>query len=132
MLVFGSPVYFGLETAFMRAFEERLWFQYQLYSKVKPRLSPRKKAAALVFTMNVSEEQSATDGKQVIFEKAKFFMELEFAPCEVLLSCDTLQFDDYSKYDTDMFDVNAKRERHATVFPQELENAFHLGECLVT
>jgi hypothetical protein len=48
----------------------------------------------------------------------------------VLLSCDTLQFDDYSKYETDIFDDIAKRKRHSEVFPQELEKAFALGKRL--
>lgn len=132
VLVLGSPFYIGTETAFMRAFEERLWFQYLLYSNVKPPLSPRKKATALVYTMNVREDELATYGKNVIIDRAKWLMEKQFAPCEILLSCDTLQFEDYSKYNTDMWDEKAKRERHKTVFPQELEKAFALGERLVS
>lgn len=132
VLVLGSPFYICTETAFMRAFQERLWFQYLLYSTVKPPLSPRKKATALIYTMNVREDQIAEYGQNVIIDKAKELMERQFAPCEVLLSCDTLQFDDYSKYDTDMWDEAAKRERHETVFPQDLEKAFVLGQRLVS
>ena len=54
-------------------------------------------------------------------------MERLFAPCEVFLACDTLQFDDYSKYDPDMWDVPAKQKRHMESFPQELEKAYALG-----
>lgn len=132
VLVLGSPFYFSTETAFMRAFQERLWFQYFLYSTVKPPLSPRKKATAFIYTMNISEDKIALYGKNVIIDRAKYIMEKLFAPCEILLSCDTLQFDDYAKYDTDMFDANAKRERNANVFPQELQKAFALGERLVS
>lgn len=132
VLVLATPFYFSTETAFMRAFIERLWFQYFLYSNVKPPRSPRKKATALIYTMNITEDKIPAYGKNVIIDKAKFFMEKLFAPCEILLSCDTLQFEDYSKYDTDMFDAKAKRERHETVFPQELKKAFDLGERLVS
>lgn len=132
VLVLGTPFYIGTESAFMRAFQERLWFQYLLYSNVKPPLSPRKKATALIYTMNVREEEIPTYGKNVIIDRAKWLMEKQFAPCEVLLSCDTLQFDDYSKYDTDVWDEKAKRERHTTVFQQELKKAFALGERLVS
>lgn len=132
VLVLGSPFYICTETAFMRAFQERLWFQYMLYSNVKPPLSPRKKATALIYTMNVREDEVELYGKNVIIDKAKWLMERQFGPCEVLLSCDTLQFDDYSKYETDMWDESAKRERHETVFPQDLKNAFALGERLVS
>jgi hypothetical protein len=82
--------------------------------------------------MNVREDEIKAYGKNVIIDRAKWLMEQQFAPCEVLLSCDTLQFDDYSKYDTDMWDVSAKQKRHAEVFPLELKKAFALGERLVS
>ncbi len=131
VLVLGSPFYFCMETAYMRAFMERLWFQYLLYSKVKPPLSPRKKAAALVYTMNVAEERMKAYGKTTVVGIAKGVMERLFAPCEVFLCCDTMQFKDYSKYDTDMWDASAKIKRHQDVFPQDLERAFDLGRRLV-
>ena len=59
-------------------------------------------------------------------------MERQFAPCEVFLSCDTLQFDDYSQYDTDMWDEAAKRRRHETVFQDELRRAREMGRRLVS
>lgn len=131
VLVLGSPFYICAESAFMRAFEELLWFQYLLYSNEKPPLSPRKKATALIYTMNVRQEEMEAYGKDHIVATAKRLMEHQFAPCEVLLCCDTLQFDDYSKYDTDMWDEEAKRRRHNTVFQQELRDAFTLGQRLV-
>ncbi|MBQ9405330.1 MAG: flavodoxin family protein [Desulfovibrio sp.] len=132
VLVLGTPFYICAESAFMRAFEERLWFQYLLYSNVKPPLSPRKKATALVYTMNVKQEEMAVYGKDHIVATAKRLMERQFGPCEVLLSCDTLQFEDYSQYDTDMWDEQAKRQRHNTVFQQELKDARALGQRLVS
>lgn len=131
VLVLGTPFYFMTETSFMRAFQERLFFQYYLYSNIKPPLSPRKKAVALLYTMNVREEEMEEYGKTRIVNTAKSIMEALFAPCEVLLSCDTLQFDDYSKYDHDRFDVATKLKRHAEIFPKELEKAFALGARLV-
>ena len=130
VVVLGTPFYFSAETGFMRNFLERFWFQYYLYSNRKPPLSPKKKAVALVYTMNVSEEFMAEYGKTAVVERAKGIMENLFGPCEVLLSCDTLQFDDYSRYETDIFDEAAKRKRHAEVFPRELEKAFALGKRL--
>ncbi len=132
ILVLGTPFYICAESAFMRAFEERLWFQYLRYSSVKPPMSPRKKATALVYTMNVKREEMEAYGKDHVVATAKRLMENQFGPCEVLLSCDTLQFDDYSKYDTDMWDEQAKRRRHETVFQQELADAFALGRRLAS
>lgn len=130
-LVLGSPFYFSMETAYMRAFMERLWFQYYLYSKVKGPLSPRKKAVALVYTMNVKEEDMPAYGKDQVIGRSKGVMERLFAPCEVFLCTDTKQFKDYSKYETDMFDAAAKLKRHEEVFPRDLERAFELGARLV-
>ncbi len=130
VLVLGSPFYFSMETAHMRAFMERLWFQYYLYSAVKPPLSPRKKATALVYTMNVPEEKMADYGKTTVLGIAKGVMERLFGSCEVFLCCDTMQFKDYAKYDTDVWDAAAKIKRHEEVFPQDLERAFALGAKL--
>ncbi len=131
VLVLGSPFYFSTEPALMRAFIERLWFQYYLYSLKKPPLSPRKKATALVYTMNVREEDIQTYGKDKAINTAKGVMERLFAPCEVFLCCDTKQFKDYSPYETDIWDVPAKLKRHEEVFPKELEAAYALGARLV-
>ncbi|HBT78047.1 MAG TPA: flavodoxin [Planctomycetaceae bacterium] len=130
VLVLGTPFYFMQESSFLLAFQERLWFQYYLYTEKKPPLSPRKKATALVYTMNVKQEDIATYGKDRVVATAKGIMEKLFAPCEVLLSCDTKQFDDYSKYEVDYFDVPEKLRRHEEVFPLELQQAFELGAKL--
>jgi multimeric flavodoxin WrbA len=131
VLVLGSPFYFSMETALMRACMERLWFQYYLYTNKKPPLSPGKKAAALVYTMNVREEDMEAYGKNAVVARSKGLMERLFAPCEVFLCCDTRQVNDYSKYEVDVFDVPGKLKRHEEVFPKELERAFALGARLV-
>ena len=131
VLVLGSPFYFSMETALMRACMERLWFQYHLYTNRKAPLSPRKKAVALVYTMNVREEDMEAFGKPPVIARSKGLMERFFAPCEVFLCCDTKQVNDYSRYEFDMFDVPAKLKRHEEIFPNELERAFTLGARLV-
>ena len=131
-LVLGTPVYFHAETGLMRNFLERLWFQYHVYSNKKGPLSPRKKATALVYTMNVSETDIPARGYDRTIETAKSLMERFFAPCEVFLCTDTRQFKDYAKYETDYFNAEAKLKRHAEVFPKELERAFAMGRRLVS
>jgi hypothetical protein len=81
--------------------------------------------------MNVPEEAIPLYGKDKAISVAKGVMERLFAPCEVFLCCDTRQFDDYSKYETDIWDVPAKLKRHKEVFPGELTRAFELGARLV-
>ena len=131
-LVLGSPFYFGTETSLMRACMERLFFQYYLYLAKKPPLSPRKKATALVYTMNVREEDIPAYGKDKVIAIAKRVMEHLFAPCEVFLCTDTKQFKDYSRYEVDVFNVEAKLKRHEEVFPKDLEHAFALGVRMTT
>ena len=80
VLVFGSPFYFSTETALMRSFMERLWFQYFLYTLKKPPLSPRKKATALLYTMNVQEKDMEAYGKTTLVAGSKGTMERLFAP----------------------------------------------------
>jgi multimeric flavodoxin WrbA len=130
-IVLGSPFYFSIESSFMRACMERLWFQYYLYSTKKAPLSPRKKAVALVYTMNIKEADIPAFGKDKVIGVAKRVMESLFAPCEVFLCTDTKQFDDYSLYDTDYFDVPGKLKRHEEVFPQDLQRAFDMGVRMV-
>lgn len=131
VIVLGSPFYFSIESALMRACMERLWFQYYLYTAKKEPLAPRKKAVALVYTMNVKEEDIPAYGKDKVISVAKGVMERLFAPCEVLLCTDTKQFDDYSRYEVDYFDVPEKLKRHEEVFPKDLARAYELGKALV-
>jgi len=132
VLVLGSPFYFSAETSLMRAFQERLWFQYYLYSNLKPPLSPRKKAAALLYTMNVKEEDMDKYPKAGVIQIATGVMERLFGPCEVFLCTDTKQVPDYSKYEMDLWDAEAKDQRHREVFPRDLERAFEMGARLAS
>lgn len=132
VLVLGTPVYFNAETGMMRSFMERLWFQYHRYTHAKPPLSPRKKACALVYTMNIREEDTAAYGTDRCFTTARTIMERFFGPCELFLGTDTKQMDDYSKYEMDYFDPAEKDRRHEEVFPLELRRASALGASLVS
>ena len=132
VVVLGSPVYFFCETGMMRSFIERFLFQYFLYTTKKPPLSPRKKATALVYTMNVREEDLAKRGMDHPINATKGFMERIFPGTELFLCGDTKQVDDYSKYEMDYFDPAAKCKRHEEHFPQELKRAFEFGAKLVS
>ena len=106
VIVLGSPFYFSEESSLLRACEERLWFQYSRYDTENVTLSPAKKACALVYTMNIPEEampQYLLKGAVSSFNRA--VMERIFScPCELFFCCDTLQFEDYAKYDNRIFD----------------------------
>jgi multimeric flavodoxin WrbA len=126
-LIIGTPVYYGAESASTRALLERLCFPYNKYSKDRKSLFPRRISTALIYTMNVGQELLGTLGYDRHFSITKMALERHFGTCELLLCTDTLQFDDYSRYESEMFDREAKIKRHAEVFPEDCRRAFDLG-----
>lgn len=132
VLALGSPLYFGTETAYMRAFMERLCFPSLLYKKENRILSKSKKGTAFIYTMNVPQALAEKMGYDKTIHAAKDRMISLYGSCEVLLACDTKQFDDYSGYESDLFNVKEKLRRHEEEFPLELQLAFELGQNLVS
>lgn len=126
-LIIGTPVYYGAESASTRALLERLCFPYNRYSKTGISLFPKRISTALIYTMNVNEERLATLGYDRHFGITKGILEKHFGTCELLLSTNTMQFSDYSKYESEMFDRDAKIRRHAEIFPKDCRRAFELG-----
>ena len=126
-LILGTPVYYGAESASMRAFMERLLFPYLKYSRDYSTLFPKRINTAIIYTMNVPEEMLAQMGFDRHFDIMARVLGTHFGACELLLSKDTLQYDDYDKYESAMFDKEAKAKRHAEVFPQDCKRAFQLG-----
>ena len=126
-LIIGTPVYWHAESAATRAFLERLCFPYYKYSKNGESLFPRHIQTALIYTMNVSEDIVKTSGYDRHFALTRMSLEMIFGKCELLLSTDTLQYDDYDKYESEAFDVEAKFRRRAEIFPEECKHAFELG-----
>ena len=49
---------------------------------------------------------------------------------DALYSYDTRQFDDFSKYNCDLFDEKHKEEVQQTQFPIDMQKAFDLGKTL--
>jgi multimeric flavodoxin WrbA len=126
-LIIGTPVYYGSESAATRAFLERLCFPYLKYAKNMQSLFPRRINTAMIYTMNVPEEMLQPIGYDWLFNKTKMMLERHFGPCDVLLSTNTLQYSDYDKYESEIFDKEAKVKRHAEVFPEDCKRAFELG-----
>ena len=127
VLIIGTPVYYGAESAPTRALIERLCFPYNKYSKSGQSLFPRRIQTALIYTMNVSQERLAALGYDHHFSLTRSVLDRHFGPCEMLLATDTLQFSDYSRYESERFDIDSKIKRHAEVFPQDCKRAFALG-----
>ncbi len=130
VLILGSPVYWHTETGEMRSFMERLLFPYMTYTPGYASIAPREIRCALVYTMNVSEEDLPSYPQNTMMAASKSTMARIFGSCEVLLCTDTYQFDDYSKYVSSVWDVEAKTRRYKEVFPQDCARAYELGAKL--
>lgn len=126
-IIFASPVYIGTETAQMRAFLERFLFPYIAYSEKTPSLYPKQIPVGFIYTMNVSPEQAAMIGFDKHFSVMDFALSRVFGGSEIMLCTDTCQFDDYSKFVSDMFDPAAKARRREEIFPQDCQEAFEMG-----
>jgi multimeric flavodoxin WrbA len=129
-LVLGSPVYFQAETGEMRSFMERLLFPYVTYTPERRVLFPRKIPTAFLYTMNIAGKDMPVYGMDTRVAAARSYLELVFGACELLLCTDTLQFKDYSKYESSRWDPEAKAKRREEVFPLDCQKAYELGERL--
>ena len=54
-----------------------------------------------------------------------------FGSCESVFVTDTLQFDDYSKYVSTLFDAEEKKKHREAQFPEDCKKAYELGARLV-
>lgn len=119
VILLGTPIYFGDVSAQMRALLERLWFPSLNYDKERTVNYPRDTVCGLVFTMNV-DKPALYDG---LYQQLSGNMERLVGPTQVLTVGDTLQFADYSKYISSMFDAEHKRRQHEEGFPADQQRA---------
>ena len=72
------------------------------------------------------------DGYQTLLKNYQQTLSRFVGPTEIFVSGETLQLKDYSKMDWEwsIFDPEAKRIRHETIFPQECQKAYELGAAL--
>ena len=128
-LIIGSPNYLGELTASFRALYERLVFQNLTYNRETPCCNPRPIPVLLIMTSNAPDTMYAN-----LMQGYQQTLSRFVGPTELLVSGDTLQLKDYSKTDWawTMFDPEAKKLRHETVFPQECRKAYDMGSALVS
>ncbi len=124
-LIIGSPNYLGELSASFRALYERLIFENLTYNMENPCCNERPIPVLLVMTSNAPEGMYAP-----LLNTYQQTLSRFVGPTQVFVSGDTLQLKDYSKTDWpwSMFDPAAKQQRRDTVFPQECQKAFELGE----
>lgn len=130
-LIIGAPIYLGDLTAGFRALYERLMFPFVTYCTEAPNCNPKQRPTLLIADSGCPEERYAAVGYDRMLEGYRRFFEHNLGPASVLVSSDTLQVSDYSKYHWTMFDPAAKQQRHDEVFPEDLKKAFAAGAALL-
>lgn len=135
-VIIGSPVYFSYPTGEFRSFLERFLFPIHTYLVDKETgnlksLRPKTIPVGVIFTMNCPKEMMERYNYPTILEDNVKCFNHVLGYSEVLYSCDTYQFIDYSKYDIDLFDEKEKAKVRDEQFPKDLENAYNLGKRLI-
>jgi len=126
-LIIGSPNYLGELTASFRALYERLIFQNLTYNMETPSCNEREIPVLLIMTSNAQDTAYMN-----LLNNYKGTLDRFIGPTKVFVSGNTLQLKDYSKNDWEwsMFNPEAKKQRHETVFPKEMQEAYQLGKEL--
>ena len=131
-LILGSPNYLGDVSAGFRSLYERLIFQSLTY-KNEPRSYNNKKIPVLmIMTSNADEAYYSQIGYDTMLKGYQQTLSTFIGNTKLLIAGNTKQVRDYSRFDWSMFDTKAKDERHKTIFPNELKEAYDTGMRMVT
>ena len=130
-LIIGSPNYLGDVTAGFRALYERLIFQSLPYKTEVRSYNQRRIPVLMIMTSNASEDFYAQIGYDEMLKRYQSTLGTFVGPTKILISSDTLQVKDYSRYNWAMFDPEHKKARRETVFPEDKKKAFDLGAEMV-
>ena len=135
VIVMGTPIYFSYPTGILREFVERLVFPVMTYSNDENgnriRTIDKKFYTATIWTMNCPEDLAPKLNYPLIIETHSKAIGMVMGYTEDLCVYNTLQFTDYSRYEANMFDGDAKARHQAEHFPKDLQAAYDLGKRLV-
>lgn len=131
-LLLGSPVYFGNLNGEMLSFLERLFFSNLSYDTDHRSVFQGRLSSGFIYTMNVPKDIMVKNNYETVFQHYQELLQRFGGTSEILISNDTYQFDDYSKYEASMFDEQHKAQVKAEQFPVDLQSAFDLGVRLAT
>lgn len=134
-VIMGSPVYDFYPTGMFRNLAERMLFAggtYMLDENGHPMMNLKRNIpVGLIFTMNATTEQMKQYSMDSVLNANELGFKMVYGYAETLYVCDTYQFNDYSKYNCNMFDESHKAEVRDNQFPKDLAKAYDLGKRLV-
>ena len=131
-VIFGSPIYFMNLSAGMIACLERLFFASYLYSDDVPTVFPKKLPNAFIYTMNMTRAHWAQFNMQerLSFTEGAAERFLGVTP-KILHAYNTVQFKDYSRYESSIFDAEEKFAYREAHFAEDCAAAYNIGRELV-
>lgn len=123
-LLIGTPIYWGEPTSQYRALLERLLYVASSFKGAK--LFNGSIQVGIFYTMNAPEAYYTGSFRQRLEEQEAFF---KILGGEVVsyAACDTLQVEDYEKYDFDWFNPEKKHASRRERFPKDLKEAYRIG-----
>ncbi len=132
-VVFGAPIYFMNLSAGMLAFLERLYFSNYIYSAEIPTVFPKQLPSAFFYTMNMTEAHFDQFGMAARLGAYEMFTKniLQVAP-KILCAFNTVQFKDYSKYESSIFNPEEKFAYRAENFDKLCAEAYTIGRELIS
>ncbi len=122
----GSPIYLGNVSGMMYCLIERLVFSLLSYDDYSKKLFRRSVDSCFFFTMNASKEYADSAYRGVMENYANVMKRLG-GRSEYYAACDTLQFEDYTKYAAGTFSEEHKRKMRMEQFPKDLQAAYDIG-----
>lgn len=126
-LIIGSPNYLGDVSAAFRSLYERLIFQYITYNTEVQSYNDHRIPVLFIMTSNTP------DGSNIeLMNKYKAMFDSFVGPTEILAVGETMQVSDYSQFNWTMFNVEDRKMRRETVFPEQCRKAFEAGGRLAT
>jgi len=130
-LILGTPNYLGDVSAAFRAMFERLIFPCITYKKEGIFYCERRIPVLFIMTSNAPETSYTNNGYDRILARYQNSLNNMVGPTRIMVSADTLQVSNYDRYNWTLFDPDAKKQRHETVFQKEKLDAYALGEALI-
>lgn len=131
-IIWGSPIYFYNITSALQALFERFLFSNYIYSREIPSVLGKTIPSAFIYTMNMTKEQCNEVHLYDKLQSTESFVQriLGVEPIKQY-AYNTLQFDDYSKFESSVFSESDKKAYHEATFEQSLNQAFQIGQQLV-
>lgn len=122
----GSPVYLGNVSGMMYCLMERLVFSLLSYDDYSKKLFHGAVNSCFFFTMNAPKAY-ADSSYRGLMEQYSNAMKRLGGSSEYYAACDTLQFEDYSRFAAGTFNEAHKRKVREEQFPKDLQAACGIG-----